>query len=310
MVLSFKMEVINLQYEKSHDLTYGNVIPQKVQGNIDIKNVSYTYPAEPPHPALTNINLSLGNGITVITGPSGSGKSTLLKLLQHTREGRGDILLDGVPLTRLPQGYLEQQIAIVNQRPDFFSHRTLKENLMSVVSSADDRSLRKVLKKVALDDEISTHEYEHKKMNELSGGQQQRENIAESFLQDKPIIFYDEPTANLDEDNKRRIWHNLQRAGQDKTVLVITHDVREIESADRIIYLKNGVIVQDGKPEELRQQEGPVQELFKSAQKSLKLDPQIIQLEEKQKILRGLRSRKKRLVNKRLKEALEKRDYT
>ncbi|MBO7483886.1 MAG: ABC transporter ATP-binding protein [Alphaproteobacteria bacterium] len=294
----------DLQYDKSHDLTYGDVTPQKVQGKIEVKNVSYTYPAEPPKPALTGINLSLGNGVTVITGPSGSGKSTLLKLLQHTREGDGNILLDGVPLTQLPKGYLEQQIAIVNQRPDFFSHRTLKENLMSVSSLADSHSIRKALHRAALDGEISPDEYENKKMNELSGGQQQRENIAESFLQDKPIIIYDEPTANLDENNKRRIWHNLQRIAKDKTVIVVTHDVREIESADRIIYLKDGAIIQDGTPEELKRQKGPVLDLFKASQKPLKLDPQAIQWEEKQKLLKGLRSHKKRVIHKRLNQAL------
>lgn len=294
----------DLQYDKSHDLTYGDITPQKVQGKIEIKDVSYTYPAEPPKTALNGINLSLGNGVTVITGPSGSGKSTLLKLLQHTREGDGSILLDGIPLTQLPKGYLEQQIAIVNQRPDFFSHRTLKENLMSVSSLADTHSIRKALHKAALDGEISSEEYENKKMNELSGGQQQRENIAESFLQNKPIIIYDEPTANLDENNKRRIWHNLQRAGKDKTVIVVTHDVREIESADRVIYLKDGVIIQDGTPENLKQQKGPILDLFKASQKPLKIDSQAIQWEEKQKLLQGLKSHKKRLVRKRLNEVL------
>ncbi len=294
----------DLQYDKSHDLTYGDITPSKVQGKIEIKNVSYTYPAEPPKPALTDINLSLGNGVTVITGPSGSGKSTLLKLLQHTREGDGNITLDGVPLTQLPKGFLEQQIAIVNQRPDFFSHRTLKENLMSVSSLANTHSIKKALHKAALDGEISSEEYENKKMNELSGGQQQRENIAESFLQNKPIIIYDEPTANLDENNKRRIWHNLQRAGKDKTVIVVTHDVREIESADRIIYLEGGAIIQDGTPENLKQQNGPVLDLFKASQKPLKINSQVIQWEEKQKLLQGLKSHKKRLIRKRLNEVL------
>ena len=175
---------------------------------------------------------------------------------------------------------------------------------MSVSSLADTHSIKKALHKAALDCEISPDEYENKKMNELSGGQQQRENIAESFLQNKPIIIYDEPTANLDENNKRRIWLNLQRIAKDKTVIVVTHDVREIESADMIIYLKDGAVIQDGTPENLKQQKGPILDLFKASQKPLKIDSQAIQWEEKQKLLQGLKSHKKRLIRKRLNQAL------
>ena len=151
-----------------------------------------------------------------------------------------------------------------------------------------------------------------KNMNQLSGGQQQRENIAESFIQDKPIIIYDEPTANLDEDNKRRIWRHLQRISANKTVIIVTHDTREIESADRVIYLKDGQIVQDGKPEDLQKQKGPVHDLLKAAKRPLKLAPEVIQQQKQQQnitqLLQGLQSRKKRLIRKRLNQIKTERD--
>lgn len=145
-------------------------------------------------------------------------------------------------------------------------------------------------------------------MYELSGGQQQRENIAESFLQDKPIIIYDEPTANLDERNKRRIWHNLQRISRYKTVVIVTHDVREIESADRIIYLKDGVVIQDGTPENLRQQNGPVRDLLESFRKPFRLSERAIKEEKERKLKGNMKSHKKRLVSKRMKKMLEERN--
>lgn len=263
---SYRNTEKDLDYDKSYKLNYGNTLPEKREGKIEIRNMGYAYPGQETK-VLKDINLSFEPGITVITGPSGSGKTTLLKLLLHTREGEGCILLDGVPLTELPQGYLEQQIAFVAQRPDFFPHRTLQENLKSVSPLANKNDIQSALKKAALADEISPHEYESKKMYELSVGQQQRENIAESFLQDKPIIIYDEATANLDVENKRHIWHNLQQIGKNKTVIIVTHDVREIESADRIVYLKEGMIVQVGTPEDLKQKNGPEHDLLEAFRK-------------------------------------------
>ena len=293
-------------YDHSHDLTYGDVTPSKIQGNFSIRGVSYTYPGQ-DKPALQNINLELGNGLTVITGPSGGGKTTLLKLLEHRREGTGKVTLDGIEITDFAKGFLEQQMAIVNQQPDYFEQRNIDENLTSVRADADITDKKEALESVGLYQEIGAKGM-NKTMHELSGGQRQRENLAEAVLQKKPIMFYDEPTANLDYKSRRKNWHKLLELAKDHTVIVVSHNAQEIESADRVICIEDGRITQDGAPEELIQKKGFVREILKNARRSLRITEEQRQQKKLDALqsaaLQGLKSKSKKKRTKRLRKVL------
>ena len=92
--------------------------------------------------------------------------------------------------------------------------------------------------------------------SELSGGERQRISIARAFLKDAPIILLDEATASLDVDNETLIQESLSRLIQDKTVLIIAHRMRTVAEADKIVVLKDGVVAEQGAPEELEKQKG------------------------------------------------------
>ena len=258
-----------LSYERSsHDLHYGDRTPENVQGRLTVQNMSYTYEGR-VHPALRDINLSLGHGLTVITGPSGGGKSTLLALLQHRREGEGEVLLDGVPVTELPKGFLESQTTIVEQMPSFFEQRTVGENMASVRTNVAEGDIRQALQSVGLYGELE-HGGISLKLSELSGGQQQRENLAEAVVRQTPIMIFDEPTSRLNQANRRRNWKNLLRLSQDHTVIVVSHNAQEIESADRVITVESGRITQDGTPAELASKRGYIRSLLKDSRRPLR----------------------------------------
>lgn len=296
----------DLSYDRSHELTYGDKTPSKVQGHFSVKGLSYTYPGE-DKPCLSNINLDIGNGLTVITGPSGGGKTTLLKMLEHRREGTGSVVLDGISVSDLPKGFLEQHMAIVNQQADYFEQRDISENLGAVRGDAVDASKKDALQRVGLYQEIGKAGLT-KKMSELSGGQRQRENLAEALLRNSPILIYDEPTANLDQENRRKNWHNLVKLSKNHTVIVVTHNAQEIMSADRVITIENGRVVQDGIPSVLGLQKGYVRDILRKSRQSLRLSKEeegerdLLQL--KQAALMGLKSKRIRDISTRYKRVL------
>ena len=92
--------------------------------------------------------------------------------------------------------------------------------------------------------------------SELSGGQRQRISIARAFLKDAPIILMDEATASLDVDNESLIQESISKLIENKTVLVIAHRMRTVDGVDKIVVLKEGVVAEQGKPQELKQQKG------------------------------------------------------
>ncbi len=296
----------DLSYDRSHELTYGDKTPSKVQGHFSVKGLSYTYPGADKS-VLSNINLDIGNGLTVITGPSHGGKSTLLRMLTHRREGAGSVILDGIPVTDLPKGFLEQQMAIVNQQADYFEQRDISENLDSVRAHANEDDKKKALESVGLYKEIGKKGLT-RKMSELSGGQRQRENLAESVLRASPILIYDEPTANLDAGKRVKIFRKLIELSKERTVIVVTHNAQEIMAADRVITIENGQVTQDGTPSALGLQKGYVRDVLRKAHKSLRLSKEQ-KLERdlfalKQAALMGLKSKRTRDIATRYKRVL------
>lgn len=181
-----------------------------------------------------------------LMGPSGSGKSTLMNILGclDTLTG-GEYDLDGVNMASKTDDELadirNQKIGFVFQTFNLLPKLTALENvtLPSLYGKHDEvEKAKEILKKVGLADRM-----QHKP-NELSGGQRQRIAIARALLMDPPIILADEPTGNLDSKSGAdimNIFHALSREG--KTIIMVTHDATIAANAQRIIQLKDGVIV-------------------------------------------------------------------
>jgi len=201
--------------------------------------------------ALTDINLKIPKGDFVfLTGQSGAGKSTLLKLLYaELSPTRGQVLIDGVNLTRVPRSqipFLRRSIGVVFQDYKLLPNRTVLENVAITleVLGWGKRDIGKkvfhILKQMGLEDKINSTPLR------LSGGEQQRVALARALVNDPKILIADEPTGNLDEENKEQILALFKEANiRGTTVVVATHDRRVIENSHRrVIRLEKGRILE------------------------------------------------------------------
>ncbi len=217
---------------------------------IQLHNVSMSYQRDVS--ALNGVSLRIPKGDFVfLTGPSGAGKSTLLKLLYGAlTPTRGQILIDGQNLTRLKPSqlpYLRRTIGVVFQDFKLLPNRTVLENVgitLEVLGWGKKDIGKKVyfiLKQMGLENKLNATPLR------LSGGEQQRVALARALVNDPKILLADEPTGNLDEENKAQIFTILKEANiRGTTVVVATHDRRLIESSHkRMIMLEKGHVLDE-----------------------------------------------------------------
>ncbi|BCG48089.1 Cell-division-associated, ABC-transporter-like signaling protein FtsE [Citrifermentans bremense] len=216
---------------------------------IQLHNVSMSYQAEST--ALTDVSLKIPKGDFVfLTGQSGAGKSTLLKLIYaELIPTRGQVVIDGANVTRLSRKeipYLRRSIGVVFQDYKLLPNRTVLENVAITleVLGWGKRDIGKkvyhILKSMGLEDKVNTTPLR------LSGGEQQRVALARALVNDPKILIADEPTGNLDDENKEQILSIFKEANiRGTTVVVATHDRRVIENSHRrMIRLEKGRIVE------------------------------------------------------------------
>ncbi len=217
---------------------------------IQLHNVVMSYQRDAA--ALNGINLRIPRGDFVfLTGVSGAGKSTLLKLLYAAlTPTRGQVLIDGQNAGRLSRSqipYLRRSIGIVFQDFKLLPNRTVFENVAITLEvlgwSRKDigKKVIHILKQMGLEHKINSTPLR------LSGGEQQRVALARALVNDPKILLADEPTGNLDEDNKEQILNIFREANiRGTTVVVASHDRRLIESCrKRVVVLDRGQIVED-----------------------------------------------------------------
>ena len=216
---------------------------------IQLHNVGMSYQAETP--ALSDINLKIPKGDFVfLTGQSGAGKSTLLKLLYADLvPTSGQVLIDGVNLSRLSRSQiplLRRSIGVVFQDYKLLPNRTVLENVAITleVLGWGKRDIGKkvyhILKQMGLEDKVNSTPLR------LSGGEQQRVALARALVNDPKILIADEPTGNLDQENKEQILAIFKEANiRGTTVVVATHDRRVMyNSHRRVIHLEKGRILE------------------------------------------------------------------
>ena len=194
--------------------------------------------------ALDRISLQIVEGERVaIMGPSGSGKTTLLNLLCCLdRPTSGTIVIDGADVTRLATNQLAQfrreKVGLIFQQFHLVPYLTALENIMLAQyfhSMPDEREARQLLEQMGLAERI------HHLPSQLSGGEQQRVCIARALINQPCIVLADEPTGNLDEANEKMVLDLFrQMHARGHTIVLVTHDPRVGELADRIVRLEHG----------------------------------------------------------------------
>lgn len=199
--------------------------------------------------ALRAISLSVAKGeLLFLAGPSGAGKSTLLKMIAAMeRPSSGTLSVNGQSINTIKSSgipYLRRNLGLIFQQQRLLQDRSILANVMLplIVTGAARHDAAK--RACAALDKVDLLEQAQAKPQELSGGEQQRAAIARAIVNRPQIILADEPTANLDRDNANKVLAALKSFhGVGVTCLISTHDEQFLTSADRIVYLDHGRIV-------------------------------------------------------------------
>jgi ATP-binding cassette, subfamily B, bacterial len=243
-------------------------------GKVSFEKVFFRYQPDTEN-VLKGISFTAEPGKFVgIVGRSGSGKSTLSKLIQRLYEvNSGAIAIDNSDIKNTDITSLRQNISVVLQDDFLFNGSVIENITLNDTSISEDRAIAAARKAVA-------HEF----INELpqgydtnigergvslSGGQRQRLALARLFLSSAPILILDEATSSLDSETEQQVLRNLQQMAQDRTLFMVAHRFAPLKHADLILVLEKGVIVEQGKHEELLRKQGVYWALYQRQQASV-----------------------------------------
>lgn len=247
--------VLDLLAEKPESIDTENIeipVEHKINGNVAFSNVGFNYPSREDYTVLKDISLSARAGEKVaFVGPSGAGKSTLINLLLRFYEPQtGEILFDDKKSTSIPLTYLRRQMAIVPQDVFLFGG-TIKENILYGHHSATDKEVEEAAKQANAHDFIIDFPDGYETLVgergvKLSGGQRQRIAIARALLKNPTILLLDEATSSLDSESEKLVQDALETLMQGRTSFIIAHRLSTIRSADKIIVVDKGKVVEQG----------------------------------------------------------------
>ncbi|HEY9613699.1 MAG TPA: ABC transporter ATP-binding protein [Allocoleopsis sp.] len=233
---------------------------EQVRGEVVLKEVTFAYHDRAP--VIHNLSLHIGAGKTIaIVGSTGSGKSTLVKLLLRLYEVQwGTISLDGIDLQQLRLGDLRRAIGLVSQDV-FLFHGTVRENIAygtfdathaEVLAAAEIAEAHEFISRLPQGYDTIVGERGQK----LSGGQQQRIAIARAILKNPPILILDEATSAVDNETEAAIQRSLEKITKNRTTIAIAHRLSTVRNADCIYVMEHGKLVEQGRHEQLLEQEG------------------------------------------------------
>ncbi len=238
----------------------------KAQGTIDFKGVSFAY--DETKGVLNNIDLTITSGQKIaLVGPSGGGKTTICHLIpRFYKVTDGTILIDGTDINNITYRSLRQNIGIV-QQDVFLFNGTIRENILYGKLDATEDEIILAAKRANIHDYVMTlvNKYETEigeRGIKLSGGQKQRISIARVFLKDPAILILDEATSALDNTTEILIQEALDELCSGRTTLIVAHRLSTIRTADEIVVISDGNIIQKGTHVELISRGGIYKDLY------------------------------------------------
>ena len=244
-----------------------SALPQ-IKGDIEFDGVFFRY-VPGGKEILRDVSLTIPNGqIVGIVGSSGSGKSTLAKLVQRLYVPEsGRVLVDGVDLTMVDPAWLRRQVGVVQQENILFN-RTVRDNIaLADVGMPMERVINAAQLSGAHDFILELSEGYDTQIDErggnLSGGQRQRIAIARALSINPSVLIFDEATSALDAESDAAITANMPKIAKGRTVIIIAHRLSTLRSADRIVTMENGKVVEDGSHDELMQKSGRYASLWR-----------------------------------------------
>ncbi|CAN0888669.1 ABC transporter B family member 11 [Linum grandiflorum] len=225
---------------------------QEIKGDIDFKQVNFSYPARPDELIFTSFSLSIPSGTTAaLVGQSGSGKSTVISLIERFYDPQsGEVLIDGINLKEFQLKWIRQQIGLVSQEPVLFAS-SIRDNIAYGKDGATDDDIKAATELAnaakfidKLPQGIDTMVGEHG--TQLSGGQKQRIAIARAILKNPRILLLDEATSALDAESERIVQDALDKIMVERTTVIVAHRLTTVRDADVIAVIHRGKIVEKG----------------------------------------------------------------
>ena len=244
-------------------------ILEKCEGSIEFDDVSFYYNQD--EPVLNNISFSAKPGeMVAVVGPTGVGKTTIVSLIERFYEPQnGSIKIDGIDIKDLTVESLRSQISMVLQDV-FLFNGTIAENIAYSVKNATREQIEEAAKIACADDFITAMPNGYNTLIgergvRLSGGQKQRLSIARAVLRNTPILILDEATSSVDMETELQIQQAIENLTGSRTVIVIAHRLSTIISADKILVMDKGSVIERGSYEELMSQNGVFARLNKKS---------------------------------------------
>ena len=259
-VIAMRTNVARMNEILEHPIQQGSETLTNKGCDIVFDHVGFSY--NTGETVLRDVSFTAKQGeVTALVGPSGGGKTTVSRLASRFWDNQtGTITVGGMKVSDIDPEKLMSLYSIVFQDVTLFDN-TILENIRLGKKNATDEEVLAAARLAnceefaeKLPDKWNTNIGENGCA--LSGGERQRISIARAFLKDAPIILLDEATASLDVENETLIQTALSRLIQNKTVLVIAHRMRTVAGADKIVVLANGIVAEQGKPDELYRQNG------------------------------------------------------
>lgn len=242
---------------------------ERVQGHIQLRDVSYGYSGDGEHEVLHHVNLDIEKGKTfALVGPSGGGKTTLCHLIPHFYDiTSGQLLIDGREIHSITLESLRRNVGIVQQDIYLFN-ASIRDNILYGRLDATEEEVIEAAKRANIHDYILSMEHGYdtvigERGVRLSGGQKQRLSIARVFLKNPPILILDEATSALDNTTEIMIQRALDELCKGRTTLVVAHRLSTIQNADQIAVISGGCVVEQGSHAELMRQGGLYADLYR-----------------------------------------------
>ena len=242
---------------------------ERVEGHIELRDVSYGYAGEGEHEVLHHVSLDIPKGKTfALVGPSGGGKTTLCHLIPHFYDiTSGQLLIDGKEIHGITLESLRRNVGIVQQDIYLFN-ASIRDNILYGRLDATEEEVVEAAKRANIHDYILSMEHGYdtvigERGVRLSGGQKQRLSIARVFLKNPPILILDEATSALDNTTEIMIQRALDELCKGRTTLVVAHRLSTIQNADQIAVIAGGRIVEQGSHAELMKLGGMYADLYR-----------------------------------------------